>query len=84
MKVRDRTEPRNSYKGQECFAVDAVCPCRMCYNCHDTDNKYYGGKIHHSYSCATNYNSGCPQPKPEPEHIVGRGGFCKRCGVKLS
>lgn len=91
VQVRDRLE--DGYKGRPTFAVDRLCPCRPCFNAHDCghSNSYSGWvtKMH----CATNYNRGCPQPIPEPYHIVKLKNprvrpekrRCVRCGetVKL-
>lgn len=85
MKVRDLTLKPSAHKGKLCYAVEGVCPCRPCYNCHDY-GQTYGGVYHPDFACATNCNSGCPSPKPEPQHIPGvpgRGNRCKRCGMRL-
>ena len=77
------TLKKTDYKGHPCYAVNKECPCRPCYNCHDCTppdpviaRKVYSDTFH----CATNWNGGCPQPIPEPVHILNRAGHCKRCG----
>lgn len=82
--VRDKSLPKSDYKGRSCYAVDAVCPCRPCYNCHDCTppNRTYSRRLYSDvFHCASNYNSGCPQPKPVPVHNLNRLGRCRRCGV---
>jgi len=82
MIVRDLTLKKTDYKGHPCWAIDVVCPCRPCYNCHDCGS-FNGGRWHPNFACASNWNSGCPQPKTEPVHILNRQHRCKRCGVKV-
>ena len=87
MQVRDHTKPVKEYKGGHwTFAVDAVCPCRPCYNAHDCTppNPAYSKTAYSDvFHCASNWNSGCPQPKPEPQHILNRLNNCKRCRVHV-
>ena len=86
MIVRDLTLGKKDYKGHHCYATDAVCPCRPCYNCHDCnppDPRYSRSIYSATFSCAYNYNTGCPQPKPEAIHILNRQKRCKRCGVRV-
>lgn len=83
MIVRDLTQKKTDYKGHPCHASGAFCPCRPCYNCHDCNppDPRYSKKVYSdTFSCAVNWNSGCPQPKPEPNHILNRLGRCRRCG----
>jgi len=86
MIVRDLTLKKTDYKGHPCWATDAVCPCRPCYNCHDCypPDPRYSKKIYSdTFACAYNYNTGCPQPKPESAHILNRQHRCKRCGTTI-
>ena len=81
--VRDLTRSKASYKGHPCYAVDSICPCRPCYNAHDctpSDPRYTKKVYSDTFHCATNYNQGCSQPKPDPNHILNRQKRCKRCG----
>ena len=91
MIVRDRTKPRSEYKGRPTEASDDCCPCRSCYNAHDCgyEQRVYNNqgcwvsnKHVTKMECATRYNRGCPQPKPEPVHVYSsdRARKCKRCG----
>lgn len=83
MIVRDLTLKKSDYKGHHCHAVGSFCPCRSCYNAHDCTppNSAYSKKVYsETFSCATNWNTGCPHPLPEPEHDLNRQGRCKRCG----
>lgn len=83
MIVRDLTKPKSEYKGHHCYAVDAICPCRPCYNCHDFSppNPAHSRKLYSDgFHCASNWYSGCPQPKPEPTHTLNRQKRCVRCG----
>lgn len=88
--ARDHTKPKSEYKGRFTSCVDYLCPCRPCWNPHDwrREVRVYneqGVHVETKYEvdmqCATRGNHGCPDPKPEPEHIFGeRGGtLCKRC-----
>jgi len=84
MIVRDLTLPKSEYKGHPTHAVSVECPCRPCFNAHDCTppDRRYGKQIHSDvFHCATNWNKGCPEPKPEPEHLLNRQGHCKRCGA---
>lgn len=84
--VRDKTLKKSEYKGHPTYAVDDVCPCRPCFNAHDCTppNPAHSRKVYSDvFHCATNWNSGCPQPKPEPEHILNRLNNCKRCGIHI-
>lgn len=83
MIVRDLTLKKADYKGHPCHASGAFCPCRPCYNCHDCTppNPTHSKKVYSdTFHCASNWNTGCPQPIPEPTHIPNRLGHCKRCG----
>lgn len=83
MIVRDLTLKKSEYKGHPCYASEAVCPCRPCFNCHDCNppNRDYSNNVYSDiFDCASRYNSGCPQPNPEPVHILNRQHRCKRCG----
>lgn len=92
MKVRDKTLKPSEYKGRWTDASDELCPCRPCFNAHDcgkpkpiykngvhVSNDYAAGR---DMQCATRWNSGCPDPKPTPEHVYvsERAKVCKRCG----
>jgi len=79
MKVRDKTQ--TGYKGRPTYAIDMYCPCRSCYNAHDCGYVNSQGHKVVDMHCATNYNRGCPEPKPEPQHIW-RGKTCIRCGAR--
>lgn len=82
--VRDKTLKKTDYKGHPCYATDEVCPCRPCFNCHDCrppDRRYTNQLYSPVFHCATNWNSGCPDPKPEPVHDLNRVGHCRRCGA---
>lgn len=87
MKVRDHTEKVTEYKGHWTFAVDSSCPCRSCYNTHDCTppNGEHSSKIYSDvFHCATNWNNGCPTPKPEPKHVLSpHGRVCKRCKQRI-
>lgn len=84
--VRDKTQSIKGYKGHPCYATDKVCPCRTCFNCHDCTppSPCHSKKMYSDvFQCATNYNRGCPDPKPQPKHISTKyGKVCKRCGLK--
>lgn len=83
MIVRDLTLKKTEYKGHPCYASGAFCPCRPCYDAHDCNppDPRYSKKVYSdTFSCAVNHNNGCPQPLPEPTHILNRLGRCKRCG----
>ena len=57
--------------------------CRPCYNCHDCKppDPRHSKKVYSDvFSCAVNWNNGCPQPLPNPNHILNRQGRCKKCG----
>jgi hypothetical protein len=83
--VRDRTLKKTEYKGRETDACDSRCPCRECYNAHDCSYLNTVGKQVVRMECATRWNNGCPNPKPEPQHIYSaRGKVCKRCGERMS
>ena len=79
MQVRDRTKKPTEYKGRWTDAADEACPCRRCFTAHDC-GRFVGGLWSRWMECATRHNEGCPEPKPEPEHILERSGRCKRCG----
>jgi len=89
LKVRDKTETLKDYKGRWTYAVDKMCPCRPCYNAHDCGYSAGGtGEWVISMHCATNYNKGCPQPHPKPQHIIKFSGkqaicFAKRLSAPL-
>jgi hypothetical protein len=86
MRVRDRLLPKNTYKGRLTEASDAACPCRPCYNAHDCGYIHSTGRWVRRMYCATNWNNGCPSPKPAPEHVMisRRARTCKRCGAHLT
>ena len=84
MIVRNLELKKTDYKGHPCYAVDSECPCLPCYNPHDCTppNPAYSKKVYSdTFHCATNWNTGCPQPKPEPIHNLNRQKRCKKCGV---
>lgn len=80
--VRDLTMPKSDYKGHPCYALDVFCPCRPCYSCHDCKPpSTHNGKMYSDvFHCATNWNSGCPDPLPVPVHDLNRAKRCRRCG----
>lgn len=83
MIVRNLTLKKTDYKGHPCYASGGFCPCRPCFNPHDCTppNPVYSKKAYSDiFHCATNWSSGCPQPKPEPTHEFNRQGYCKKCG----
>ena len=61
---------KKGYKGRRTWASDVECPCRQCFNAHDCGHTSLNGKHVVRMHCATNYNHGCPDPKPKPRHIV--------------
>ena len=86
MIVRDLTKPKADYKGHPCYASDAECPCRPCYNCHDCSppDRRYSNKVYSdTFECAVRHNNGCPQPKLEPVHTLNRLERCIRCGTTV-
>jgi hypothetical protein len=83
MQVRDKTKPKDTYKGRPFDASDKACPCRPCCNPHDCGRRNTIGKWLENMECATRWNNGCPFPKPKPEHIfTPYGKVCKRCGTR--
>jgi hypothetical protein len=84
--ARDKTLPKTEYKGHPCYAIDPTCPCKPCFNCHDCTppNPAYSKKMYSdTFHCASNWNMGCPQPIPEPVHILNSKRNCKRCGTHV-
>jgi len=90
IQVKDKL--KDDYKGRLTYAVDKMCPCRPCYNAHDCGYSAGGtGKWVIRMYCATNYNKGCPIPRPKPIHIVKSKAEikksdirkCLRCGKKV-
>jgi len=91
VQARDRTVPESEYKGRPTNCADEECPCRPCWNAHDC-GRYTGtytgddgirrSRWEVRMECATRHNSGCPLPKPEPQHVYAsdRARVCKRCG----
>lgn len=79
MLVRDKTKPKDEYKGRPFDAFDKECPCRPCCHVHDCGTR--GVVI---MDCLTRWKNGCPHPEPAPEHIYvsARGKVCKRCGFR--
>jgi len=53
--------------------------CRPCGRVHDFGRRPSYGDYIHRFKCAQNHTSGCPQPKPEPEHSWS-GNRCTVCG----
>lgn len=85
MLVRDKTKSRKEYKGRPFDASGKECPCRPCCNNHDCGyTTSMDGTRQVLMECATRWNSGCPNPKPSPEHIFSsaRGKVCRRCGAR--
>jgi hypothetical protein len=83
MKVRDRTWESRTTKGKWVDAEDEVCPCRPCWN------------ITSPGECVIKKNHGCPDPKPEPDHMFSlktisiktesiKHRKCVRCGAKVT
>ena len=78
MIVRDKTHNKAEYKGRPCSASDKDCPCKSCYRPHDMRKNY---KDKPKMRCKTDWNTGCPQPEPKPQHVTSpRGHKCKRFG----
>ena len=77
MKVRNRltTDARRSRDDQMVHAAEAVCPCRNCYGPHEMKRDYW--------ECRRRYMHGCPQPQPQPSHILHKGDTCARCGETI-
>lgn len=84
MIVRDKTKPRDTYKGRPFDARDKECPCRPCCNIHDCGRRNSRGDWLVLMECATRWNNGCPHPLPLPEHVFvsARGKVCKRCDTR--
>ncbi len=92
MKVRDKTQPRNTYGGALTEASDRICPCRPCYHPHDwktpvpvyKNGKHITNKYTPDFRCCTRENNGCPNPIPDPQHkyVSDKALVCKRCGFR--
>jgi len=84
MLVRDKTKPKDTYKGLPFDAHDKECPCRPCCHVHDCGYINSQGKRVVRMECVTLWKNGCPFPVPPPEHIYtsDRGKVCKRCGFR--
>lgn len=82
MKVSDYTKPISEDRGRLTDAYDEVCPCRPCYAPYDFGRTDSQGRHIENIECATRHNHGCPNPLPEPEHMLIRSGDCKRCKFK--
>jgi len=72
MKVRDRRYKITQFKGHVIDCPYADCPCLSCYNVQDCG--YYLGSDPfeqwlESFDCLTHVNHGCPDPKPQPNHL---------------
>lgn len=81
MLVRDKTFNVVEWNGRWTDASDAICPCRGCYQPHDFgySSQITGHVI--QMKCLSRERGGCPNVKPEPEHIYTKNGkVCKRCG----
>ena len=86
IQVRDKLQ--DGYKGRPTWAVDPACSCRPCYNPHDCGRRATDGEWLTDMYCLTNYNNGCPDPRPDPIHILrrlpqrtkGQIRKCVRCG----
>ena len=77
--VRDKTVNISEWNGKWTDASDNVCPCRPCYHPHD-----FGYSTQTGYKvrivCLSREHGGCPDVKPEPEHVYTKHGkVCKRC-----
>ncbi len=68
MLVRDRLADK-SYRGREVSCPDEVCPCRECFHVHNC-NYRVGNKYIDRFVCLTNFEHGCPDPKPVPKHVI--------------
>jgi hypothetical protein len=91
MMILVKNQMEKGYKGRATLAVDRECPCRECFICHDCGYRASNGKWIVKMYCATNFNKGCPNPKPEPIHILGAVKYkkffnrtCLRCGISLT
>ena len=84
MKVRNHIKLVSEYKGRWTDASDAECPCRPCFSPHDCGFRASSGKWVISMECSTRYNSGCPDPIPEPQHIFKNKNSrkCVRCQAR--
>ena len=84
MIVRDLSLKKTDYKGHPTHAIEKECPCRPCFNAHDCrpPDPRFSKKVYSDiFSCATNWNNGCPpRPFPEPKHDLNRVKHCRRCG----
>jgi len=76
IEVRNKLIKKSDHNGRLCSAIDENCPCRKCYRPHDFRKSYDDP---HDMRCVNNYNHGCPDPVPQPDHIFSRK-KCKRCG----
>ena len=79
--VRNKQFPVTEWEGRWTDASDAICPCRSCYQPHDFgySSQITGHVI--QMRCLSRERGGCPDVKPEPEHIFTKyGKVCKRCG----
>jgi len=83
MLVRNKQYKVSDYLGRWTDAADKECPCRPCYHPHD-----FGYRVHDGYKvrmvCLSRERGGCPDVKPEPEHVYTKyGKVCKRCGHEI-
>jgi hypothetical protein len=82
MIVRDKTFPMTLAGGLKIDAEDQCCPCRKCWSITRLFDE-----------CITRMRNGCPDPKPDPDHMlsvtkIGRAprngkARCARCGERV-
>lgn len=82
MIVRNKLFPITEWNGRWTDASDVECPCRSCYPPHD-----FGYSTQTGYKvrmmCLTRERGGCPNGKPEHNHVYTKyGKVCKRCGKR--
>jgi len=81
MLVRNRQYKQSDVKGRWIDAYDEECPCRSCYHPHPFGYTSQEEGYKMKMRCLTREHGGCPDIKPEPEHIYSKSGkVCKRCG----
>lgn len=82
MMTRDRTYHIAMAGGNRVDAEDRSCPCRSCWSVTGLYKE-----------CITRMKRGCPDPKPDPDHMlsvtkIGRAprngkARCARCGERV-
>ena len=79
--VRDRTKSKSEVGGRTGWAIDSACPCRSCYRMRN-----FGYRGSPKRYCVKLRYFGCPDPMPEPEHILRTKpcSICIRCGKHLT